>query len=140
MEPVPTYVRRHLRIGWWSLLVFLSLGIALEVMHGFKLGYYLSAANETRRLMWTLAHAHGVLLSVVHVVFAGTLKIGAAAEAGWVPSASKLLTAAGVLLPSGFFLGGMVVYGGDPFVGVLLVPIGALCLLAAVFVTARNAG
>ena len=41
----------HLCFGWWQLLVFLSLGIALEVMHGFKVGWYLDADHETRRLM-----------------------------------------------------------------------------------------
>ena len=38
--------RHHLRFGWWSLLVFLSLGIALETLHGFKIGWYLDVANE----------------------------------------------------------------------------------------------
>ena len=70
MEPDPTptaadtaaatYLRRHLRFGWWSLLCFLTLGIVLESLHGFKVGWYLDAAHSTRRLMWTLAHAHGV--------------------------------------------------------------------------------
>ena len=68
-------VHRHLRFGWCSLLCFLSLGIALETMHGFKVGYYLDTNNETRRLMWTLAHTHGTLLSIVHLVFAATLRI-----------------------------------------------------------------
>ena len=65
-DPTRRYVRRHLRFGWWSVLVFLTLGTALEVMHGFKVDWYLNVANETRRLMWTLAHAHGVLLGLVH--------------------------------------------------------------------------
>ena len=51
--------RRHLRVGWWALLVFLSMGIALETLHGFKIGFYLDASNHTRLLLWTLAHAHG---------------------------------------------------------------------------------
>ena len=46
-------------------------------------------------------------------------------------AASQALVAAGVLLPAGFFLGGMVVYGGDPGLGVLLVPVGAVCLIVA---------
>jgi len=53
---------RHLLWGWWGLLVFLSLGIILEALHGFKVGAYLDVGNETRRLMWTLAHAHGTML------------------------------------------------------------------------------
>ena len=58
--------RRHHLIGWWALLLFLSLGIGLETLHGFKVGAYLDPAHRMRRLMWTLAHAHGTLLAVVH--------------------------------------------------------------------------
>src|SRR6266571_7488083 len=59
---------RNLRFGWWSLLVFLSLGGALETLHGFKIGWYLDVGNEMRRLMFTLAHAHGTLLAVVNII------------------------------------------------------------------------
>jgi hypothetical protein len=48
-----------------------------------------------------------------------------------------MLIAATVILPGGFLLGGVVVYGGDPGVSVLLVPIGALLLLAALWSIAR---
>ena len=61
---------RHLRFGWGSLLVFVLLGGALEAMHGFKVDWYLAVGNETQRLMWRLAHAHGTFLSLVHVAFA----------------------------------------------------------------------
>ena len=124
-------VRRHLTIGWWALLVFLSLGITLEIMHGFKVDWYLNVANDTRRHMLTLAHAHGVLLGLVHIAFAVTLATRPALlDGARLPAA--LLTVAVVLLPGGFLLGGLVVYGGDPGRGVLLVPVGA----AALFVTA----
>src|SRR5215471_12678578 len=66
-------VGRHLRFGWWSLLVFLTLGILLEGLHGFKVGWYLSESNSTRRLMFTLAHAHGTLLGVLQIAFAASL-------------------------------------------------------------------
>ena len=65
--------RRHNLIGWWGLLVFLGLGIALETLHGFKIGFYLDPAHQLRRLLWTLAHAHGTLVSVVHIAFAAGL-------------------------------------------------------------------
>ena len=29
-----------------------------------------------RRLMWTLAHAHGTLLGLVHIAFAVTVRMG----------------------------------------------------------------
>ena len=65
-------MRFHLRFGWWSLLVYLSIGLALEVLHGFKAEMYLSPQMEVRRLMWTLGHAHGTLLALVHLGLAAT--------------------------------------------------------------------
>ena len=61
--------RRHLRVGWTSLLVFVVLGGVLESMHGFKVDWYLAVGNETQRLLWRLAHAHGTFLSLVHIGF-----------------------------------------------------------------------
>ena len=129
---------RHLRFGWWSLLAYLSLGIGLEVLHGFKLGWYLDAGNEMRRLMLTLAHAHGTLLALVNIAAGLTLR----SMPGLVLPrfASCSLIAAGVLIPLGFFLGGIRVYGGDPGAGIILLPIGALFLLYGVAATARAVG
>jgi hypothetical protein len=130
-----TLVRRHLRIGWLAILVFLTLGIVLEALHGFKVDAYLNVAHETRRLMWTLAHAHGVLIGVLHLGFAFTLRELDASSAAWARTASLCLSGATVLLPLGFLLGGAVTYGGDPGVGILLVPVGAALLFAAVSIT-----
>ncbi len=126
--------RRHLRVGYVGLAVFLSLGAVLEALHGFKVGFYLDVDNETRRLMWRLAHAHGTLLSVVHVVYALTVK---AVPGAARPLASGTLTAALLLIAGGFFLGGVSVAGGDPNPGVLLVPAGFVALLVSIVVTAR---
>lgn len=128
-----TYVRRHLRLGWWSVLVFLTMGAVLEALHGFKVDWYLNVANETRRLMWTLAHAHGVLIGLLHVGFAASLlALGGRAAGSWCRYASAGLIGATLLLPGGFFLGGLWIYGGDPGRGVLLVPVGALLLFLGV--------
>jgi len=114
------------------------LGLVLEGMHGFKVGFYLDVANEARRLMWRLAHAHGTLLSLVNIAFA--LTVGVIRH--WPgPSrlvASRCLRAGTLLVPGGFFLGGVVVYDGDPGLGVALVPVGAILLIVAVFLTARR--
>ena len=129
------YARRHLLVGWWSLLLFATLGLTLEGLHVFKVRGYLDVSNETRRLMWTLAHAHGVLLSLVHIAFAYTLHM-LSTRSRWAPQrASICLIAAGVVLPGGFFLGGIRVYGGDPGLGAVLVPVGAVLLLCGVVVT-----
>ena len=130
--------RRHLRFGWWSLLLFATLGLVLESLHGFKVRAYLDVSNETRRLMWTLAHAHGTLLAVIHIVFGLTLRAGSAPALANPRLISTSLYAASVLLPGGFFLGGVVFYAGDPGVGVLLVPAGAALLLFAIYGIARR--
>src|SRR2546422_7029253 len=131
--------RRHHRIGWWALLVFLSLGIFLETLHGFKAGFYLDPANRLRRLLWTLAHAHGTLLAVVHIAFAaGLTQFGAWSERR-LKLASFFLLDALLFLPAGFFLGGINPTEVDPAPGVLLVPIGALLLLIAVGLIAWSA-
>ena len=131
------YARRHLRFGWWSLLVFLVLGVVLEALHGFKVGAYLNVSNQTRRLLWTLAHAHGTLVAVVNIAFAFTVR----SLPAWQPRprgvASASLLGAGLALPAGFFLGGLFTYAGDPGLGILLVPLGGLMLFTAVFLTAR---
>jgi hypothetical protein len=133
------YARRHLRFGWWSLLFFTMLGLVLESLHGFKVPAYLDASNETRRLMWTLAHAHGTLLSLVHVIFGLSVRVAPEMSARSRPLISWCLIGASLLLPGGFFLGGVVFYGGDPGIAVLLVPVGAASMMIAVFLLARMA-
>src|SRR5262245_12586066 len=128
--------KRHLRFGWWTLLVFVLLGLLLEGLHGFKVGAYLSAKYETRRLMWTLAHAHGTLFGLINIAFALTVRLlpeWAARERG---IASTCLRSATLLMPAGFFLGGVRFYASDPGAGIVLVPIGALLLILTIFLVA----
>ncbi|MBW2279622.1 MAG: hypothetical protein JRG82_02675 [Deltaproteobacteria bacterium] len=124
--------QRHLLWGWSTLLFFLLFGVALEALHGFKLGWYVDAANATRRHMFTLAHAHGALLGLVHVAYAATLQLAAVSEAAGQRWSSLCLVGATLVLPGGFLLGGLFVYGGDPGLGILLVPVGAAGLVAPV--------
>ena len=128
--------RLHCRVGWWSLLLFLTLGSVLEVLFWLKLDWYVDAANETRRLMWRLAHAHGTLLGLIHLGFGITLNILQPTRELFGKISSRCLLAAGLLLPGGFVLGGLVVYGGDPGIGILLVPVGAVFLFIAVLLSA----
>jgi hypothetical protein len=131
------YARRHLRFGWWTLLVYAALGLALEALHGFKVAAYLDVDNDTRRLMWRLAHTHGTLLAAINILFALTLHASGATIRK--PSTiSTLLIGSTLILPAGFFLGGVLFYGGDPGISILVVPIGAVMLLAALFLIARR--
>jgi hypothetical protein len=131
--------RRHHFVGWWGLLLFLTLGIVLETLHGFKVDFYLDPAHRIRRLLWTLAHAHGTLLALVNIAFAaGLIQLGRWEERP-LRLASFFLIDALVLLPVGFFLGGLGHTEVDPGPGILLVPVGALLLLVGVGLVARAA-
>jgi hypothetical protein len=132
-------LRRHLLVGWWGLLLFLSLGIILETLHGFKLGLYLDPANKMRRLLWTLSHAHGTLLALMQIALAVSIPHLAKMSEKRLKLTSFCLIDALVLLPLGFFLGGINPGEGDPGVGVLLVPVGAAFLLVGVLLAAISA-
>ena len=145
MKPSPpadleTLRTRQLSAGWWSLLVFLLLGIALEALHGLKVGAYLTPSNSTRRLLWTLAHAHGTLLALVQIAFALSLPVFSPPSGDTAKLASRLLQTSAGLIPAGFFLGGIWTHGGDPGIGIVLVPVGALMLVVAVALIARASG
>ena len=124
--------RRHLRAGWAGLLIFLALGMVLETLQGFKTGFYVDSPNATRRLMWTLAHAHGTLFALVNIAFAVSLNLLTAGHEKTLRLASKGLLGGLVVLPLGFFLGGFRLFGSDPGVGVFLVPVGATLMLGGV--------
>ena len=113
--------------GAFGLLVWLVGGVVLEALHGFKLAPYLE--DGMRRQMWTLAHAHGTLLSLTCVVlaWAGPLASLPAGRAGYC---DRLFAIGAVMLPLGFLLGGAWHSEADPGIGVLLVPAGGLLAAA----------
>ena len=129
---------RHFRFGWWSLFVFVSLGVLLEAFLAFRVGWYMdTGANETHRLMLRLGHAHGTLLSLMNIAFAAGLtrmNLDRAVR----QLVSRCLTAATLLVPGGFILGGLVTHGAEPGLGIILLPVGALFLLFALFKLARG--
>ena len=131
-------VQRHLRVGWLGLLIFVMMGAVLELLNGFKAGFYLDVSSESRRLLWTLAPAHGALLSLLQLGFAGTvltLSTSTLRQSEW---ASRCLLASLILVPGGFFAGGAFIHGGDPGLGILLLPPGVLLLIAGISITLRN--
>lgn len=112
--------------GWVVVLISVCLGLTLEGLHLFKSPFYLEVS--LRRDLWTLAHAHGTLLGLVVVVMGYSARsLIPTAEARKTPL--KLLRAASVLVPCGFFLGGVGASEGDPSLFILLVPFGAALLL-----------
>lgn len=116
----------NLHAGLIALCVFTALGLLLESLHAFKAGFYLDVGQDTRRLLWRLAHAHGTLLGVLNVCYAVVART-------WPPltdelAARALLTAL-VLMPLGFFLGGAFARAGDPGAAVGLAAAGGLALL-----------
>ncbi|HEX6810625.1 MAG TPA: hypothetical protein VF384_03275 [Planctomycetota bacterium] len=131
MDPL----QRARRFGWWSLLVWLSLGLVLETMHGFKVGWYLDVVNDARRLMLRLAHAHGTLIALVNLAFAATIRASDASPA--LARGATCLRWAGVLMPVGFLGGGIQIFGADPGFAIVLVPVGAVCLFVGVLAAAR---
>lgn len=127
-------IRSNRHFGWWSLLCWLALGIVLEALHGFKVGWYLDVVNDGRRLQMSLAHTHGTLIALVNLAFAATVPADVAAK---LTGAAKCLRLAGILMPVGFLFGGIFAYGADPGFAVVLVPVGAVLLFAGVLMTAR---
>lgn len=109
------------------------------MLHGFKVGWYLNVSNEARRLMLTLAHAHGTLLALVQIAAGLTIRHVPACSPTWRRFGSPALTGASLLLPGGFLLGGLNIMGGDPGYGIVLVPVGALLLSVGVFLTGLEA-
>lgn len=116
-----------LRTGWVLLAVSLPLGVTLEALHGFKVQAYLG--SEMRREMWRLAHAHGTLLGVVCLLFCALAERYVAQAIR--ESVARQIRWGAVLMPLGFFLGGILNGEGDPSLGIVLVPVGAAFLIVA---------
>lgn len=118
--------------GLVGLLAWLLGGLALEGLHAVKSRAYLE--DPLRRLMFTLAHAHGALLSAIALLLTLVVlpRVGASDRA--FRASDRLFAAGAVLVPLGFLLGGMIHPEGDPGLGILLVPAGALCCAAALVI------
>lgn len=127
----------NLRAGSWALFAFAALGLGLETLHAFKLGLYLDVGNETRRLLWRLAHAHGVLLALLNVCHALAVRSWPRLEDAL---ASRALLVSLLLMPSGFLLGGVFARGGDPGASIGLSAAGGVALLFGLAKLAWRAG
>src|ERR1044071_1000504 len=112
--------------GWISLAAWIVFGLLIEGLIGFRSPGLLD--DSVRREMFRLAHAHGTLLNLVLIAAAicarlDLIRIG--------PGASLGLRSSVILLPAGFLIGGLWHFKDEPGLGILLVPIGAVLLLAS---------
>jgi hypothetical protein len=127
-------LRPTLRTGWLLLAVSLPFGVTLEALHGFKVQAYLASA--TRREMWRLAHAHGTLLGLLCLVFTALAERYVAEPVR--QTVARQIALGATLMPLGFFLGGILNSEGDPSLGIVLVPAGALLLVLALVRLSRT--
>lgn len=118
---------RALRLGWTSLAIWAGLGLALEAAHALKLASYLD--DDLTRLLLRLAHAHGVGLAIVAILFA--LSVAPRIAPALATHLVHALAIACICMPLGFALGALGHPEGDPSVLVVLAPIGALALVYA---------
>ena len=136
-DPRAEIARRHFAFGWWALAVFATTGLVLEAAHGLKLGWYLAVDSATRRLAFTLGHAHGTLLALINIAFAASLRHATMSERS-IARASFALRLATIVMPLGFFLGGIWFWAGDPGLAIVLVPPSAVVLVIGRVVVARG--
>jgi len=125
MASTPQQTTGLIRQGWISLAAWIVFGLLIEGLTGFRSPVLLD--DSTRREMFRLAHAHGTLLNLVLIAAAICAKLDLVRLG---PIASLGLRSAVVLLPAGFLLAGIWHFKDDPGLGILLVPIGAVLLLA----------
>jgi hypothetical protein len=125
MASTPQQTKGLIRQGWISLAAWIVFGLLIEGLIGFRSPVLLD--DSTRREMFRLAHAHGTLLNLVLIAAAMCAKLDLVRLG---PIASLGLRSAVVLLPAGFLLAGIWHFKDDPGLGILLVPIGAVLLLA----------
>lgn len=113
--------------GWTSVAVWMTFGLLLEGLLGYKTPAYL--LDDTRRELFRLAHAHGTLLSLILLAAAlsGQLFKLAPPRVAWIS-----LRLGVALMPIGFLLAGIWHYESDPGLGIWLVPPAALLLIFGV--------
>lgn len=141
-EPAPPpderLVDRHQRFGWGLLALAATSGLVLETLLGVRVAWLIDVDVEIRRTMFRLAHAHGALLGVIHIVFAVSLGNGRLAGLRAPGRTSAALLVGGIAIPLGFLGGGLWPHGSDPGLMVLLVPLGAVAWIAALVAVARG--
>jgi len=112
--------------GWISVAAWMTFGLLLEGLLGYKTPAYL--LDDTRRELFRQAHAHGTILGLVLLAAAlsGQQFQLTPPRAAWIA-----LRLGAVVLPFGFLLAGIWHYESDPGLGIWLVPLSALLVIFA---------
>jgi hypothetical protein len=113
--------------GWASVAVWMSAGLLLEGLLGYKIPSYLN--DMQRRELFRLAHTHGAFLGLVLVAGALCVRRGATPPR----AASLSLSVGSVLMPLGFLLAGIWHPEGDPGPAIWIVPPSALLIIFGAF-------
>lgn len=124
---------RHLR---WSLALaalFLALGLWLEAMIGLRAAGWVD--DPLRREFLRLGHAHGGLLALLNLGLAWAL-IQLDTPEPWARQIRRAALLGALLVGAGFVAGGLWHGPTDPGPPVLVVPAGALMLLASLVAAA----
>ncbi len=122
-----------LRQGWVSLALWISFGLLIEGLIGFRAPALMD--DPVRRELLRLAHAHGTLLNLVLIAAAICARLELVS---FTRLSATALRAAVVLMPAGFLLSGIWHFKNDPGLGIFLVPAGAVLLLFAALMLALS--
>jgi hypothetical protein len=124
---------RHHRLSLALLAIFLASGLWLEAMIGLRAAGWVD--DPLRREFLRLGHAHGGVLALANLAVAWSLGQLGTPEV-WAGKIRVAALLGALLVGAGFMAGGLTHGPTDPGPPVLVVPAGALLLLAAVVATA----
>jgi hypothetical protein len=113
--------------GWFSIALFMTFGLALEGMMGFKSPEYLG--DPLRRELFTLAHTHGALFGLLLVAAGLTLR---SLDLVLPRPALAALRVGALLMPAAFFAAGLRHPEGDPGPAIWLAPAGGILVIYGV--------
>lgn len=128
---IASYDEGMLFQGWVSIALWMSIGLLLEGLLGYKIPAYLS--DPQRRELFRLAHTHGTFLGLVLIAAALCARL----TGGSPPRLARIALRAGsILMPVGFLLAGISHPEGDPGPAIWMVPPAALMLIFGVIAMA----
>ena len=119
---------RHLRLALVQVAVFLAAGLWLEAMYGLRAEGWMD--DDLRREFLRLGHAHGALLGILNLVIAWAMARLDTPE-NWARPIRVAALLGALFVGLGFFGGGLWHAPTDPGPIVLVVPAGAMMLLAS---------